>query len=83
MQHEIQKINAVRQGSEGISPDKVIELGARVVFLSLICFHQRVRSFYELKGDEDEQQLRDKRRDFGTCKRIIPREELQSHPHLM
>lgn len=72
----LDRIKDARQARTGVSLDKILELEAKVVFMSLDCFRRRVRSAYQLDGGESEQQLRTRWADMGPSDRIFPPTDL-------
>lgn len=70
---DLDSMKNIRRTGGGISLAKLIELEAKVAFLWLRCFHERVKWAYQLDGTEDGQQLDAKRAQFGTGQAIIPR----------
>lgn len=69
---ELHVIRYLRQTRVGVSLGNIMKLTARFACLQLRCFHKRVKWAYRLDGTENEQQLEEKRAEFGTSQRILP-----------
>lgn len=72
MQRDLSAIKYIRQRRRGVSLGKMMELESRLVLRMIGCFHRRIKWAYELEGDENEQQLEAKHREFGACERKLP-----------
>lgn len=76
MQQGIKTIRNLREDCEGLGLGSLLDLEAKVLFRWMNCVHQRLRLFYRLEGNEDEQQLEAKRAQFGGGDRKLPEVEL-------